>query len=152
VETAALDADGLWTGVQTLKNMKGQDGTLGSYEFEGLVVPFNLYKTAKQVMNSQLIPGSAENDINIFDTDYGNVVIKAPVVLSAAYNSATYAATSYHLISSSHLITRNVFSDFEMRLIPPENTANDSYIMRSTFEESHFAESWCGYVGSTGNA
>ena len=152
LETAALDADGLWTCVQTLKNQISQDGTAGSYEFEGLLVPFNLYKTAKQVMNSQLIPGSAENDINIFETDYGNVAIKATIFLGSTYNSATNAATSYHVVSSSHMITRNVFSDFEMRLIPPENTANDSYIMRSTFEESHLAESWAGYVGSNGTA
>lgn len=152
LETAALSADGLWTTVQSLANQKGQDGEAGSYVFEGLVVPFVLYKTAKETMNSQLVPFSGENQINIFDTDFGTVRIAASIFLGSTYNSAANANTSYHAVSSSHMINRKVHAELSTKLILPEWTANDSYAYRGRFLEAHFPESFSGYVGSNGTA
>jgi len=152
LETGAFNADNLWTVVQSLANQKAQDGEAGSYVFEGLLVPFILYKSAKEIMNSSLIPNSAENNINFFDTDYGTVKIAASIFLGSSYNSATNANTSYHVLSSQHMINRKTFMDLSTSLIPPENTANDSWLYRGRFLESHFPESFCGYVGSNGTA
>lgn len=150
LETAALDADGLWTCVQTLANQQAQDGEPGSYVFEGILVPFILYKTAKEVMNSQLVPYSGENQINFFDTDYGTVRIGASIYLGSTYNSNSNANTSYHVLSSQHMVNRMVFEEFNTSMILPEYTANDSYATRGRFLEAHFPESFCGYVGSNG--
>lgn len=150
LETAALSADGLWTVVQSLANQKAQDGEAGSYVFEGILVPFILFRTAKEVMDSQLIPFSGENQINIFDTIFGSVRIAASIFLGSTYNTNSNANTSYHVLSSSHMINRKVHRDLYTSLIPPENTANDSYIYRGRFLEAHFPESFCGYVGSNG--
>ncbi len=153
LETAALSADGLWTVVQSLANQKAQDGEIGSYTFEGLVVPFILFKTARETMNSQLVPGSGENQINIFDTDFGTVRIAASAFLnSAGGNTNTNANTSYHAVSSSHMINRKVHMDLSTKLILPEWTGNDSYAYRGRFLEAHFPETWSGYVGSNGTA
>lgn len=152
LETAALSADGLWTTVQSLANQKAQDGEAGSYVFEGLVVPFILYKTAKETMNSQLVPFSGENQINIFDTDFGTVRIAASIFLGSTYNSASNANTSYHVVSSSHMINRKVHEDLSTKLILPEWTANDSYAYRGRFLEAHFPETFTGYVGNNGTA
>jgi hypothetical protein len=152
LETGALNADNLWTVVQSLANQKAQDGEAGSYVFEGMIVPFILYKTAKEVMNSQLAPFSAENQINIFDTDFGTVRIAASIFLGSTYNSATNANTSYHVLSSQHMVNRKVFMGLSTALIPPENTANDSWLYRGRFMESHFPETFSGYVGSNGTA
>jgi hypothetical protein len=152
LETGSLTPDNLWTQVQSLANQKAQDGEAGSYVFEALLVPFILYKTAKEVLESTLIPQSAENDLNFFDTVYGTVKIAASIFLGSTYNSATNANTSYHLLSSQHTISRQVFMGLNTALIPPENTANDSWIYRGRFMESHFPESWAGYVGSNGTA
>jgi hypothetical protein len=152
LETGALNADNLWTVVQSLAGQKAQDGEAGSYVFEGIVVPFNLYRTAKEVMDSTLVPYSGENQINIFDTVFGTVRIAASIFLTTTYNSATNAATSYHVLSSQHMINRKVHRDLFTSLIPPENTANDSYIYRARFLEAHFPESFCGAVGSNGTA
>ncbi len=152
LELAALSADGLWTTVQSLANQKAQDGELGSYAFEGLVLPYILYKTGKEVMNSQLVPYSGENQINIFDTDFGTVRIAASAFLNSQQNSAANANTSYHVVSSSHMINRKVHRSLYTSLIPPENTANDSYIYRARYLEAHFPESFCGYVGNLGTA
>lgn len=150
LETAALSPDGLWTGTVSLANQKGQDGDAGSHVFEGIVVPFLLYKTAKEVMNSTLIANSGENNINVFDTDYGSVRIGASIFLGSTYNSASNANTSYHLVSRNHMITRKVFYDLTTTLITPDQTANDSYLYRAKFHEAVFPGSWTGYVGSNG--
>jgi hypothetical protein len=152
LETAALSADGLWTTVQALANQKAQDGEAGSYVFEGLVVPFILYKTAKETMDSQLVPFSGENQINIFDTNFGTVRIAASIFLGSTYNTNSNANTSYHVVSSEHMANRKVFMGLTTSLIPPENTANDSYMYRGRFLEAHFPESFSGYVGSNGTA
>ncbi len=152
LETGALAPDALWTGVTSLANQKAQDGDPGSYVFEGLVVPFTLYKTAKEVMNSSLIPNSGENNLNIFDTDYGTVAIKASIYLGSTYNGNTNANTSYHLLSRNHQITRKVFSDLNTDLIEPKYSDNDTWEHRSRFAECAFFGSWNGYLGSNGSA
>jgi len=150
LETGVLNADNLWTLVQSLANMLAQDGELGSYVFEGLFVPHILYKTAKEVMNSQLVPFSGENQINIFDTDFGTVRIGASAFLNSAQNKATNANTSYHIVSEQHSINRKTFMDLSTDLIDPTKTDNDNWVYRARFLESHFPESWAGYAGSNG--
>jgi len=152
LETAALSADGLWTTVQSLANQKAQDGEAGSYVFEGLVVPFILYRTAKEVMDSTLVPYSGENQINFFDTVYGTIRIAASIFLGSTYNTNSNANTSYHVVSSQHQANRKVLRDLYTSLIPPENTANDSYMYRGRFLEMHFPESFCGSVHNNGTA
>ena len=150
LETGALTPDNLWTAVTSLANQRGQDGDAGSHVYEGLLVPFTLYKTAREVQNSQLIANSGENNLNIFDTDYGNVMIRASIFLGSTYNSNSNANTSYHLISRNHMITRKVFYDLTTVMIPPTSTANDTYLYRAKYHESVFPGSWTGYVGSNG--
>ncbi len=151
LETISLSADGLWTVVQSLANQKAQDGEAGSYVFEGILVPFILYRTAKEVMDSQLVPYSGENQINIFDTIFGTVRIAASIFLGSTYNSASNANTSYHVLSGNHMINRKVHAELSTKLILPEWTANDSYAYRGRFLEAHFPESFSGYVGSNGS-
>lgn len=151
LETGVLNADNLWTLTLSLANQQAQDGELGSYVFEGLVVPMILYKTAKEVLDSTLAPYTAENQVNIFDTTYGAVRIAASAFLnSAGGNTNTNANTSYHVVSSSHEATRQVFMGLSTSLIPPENSANDSWAYRARFLEAHFIRTYSGYVGSNG--
>lgn len=152
LETGAFNADNLWVVVQSLANQKAQDGEAGSQVFEGLAVPFILSKTAKEVMDSDLVPNSAENNLNYFDTIYGTVRIVASIFLGSTYNANANANTSYHVISSSHHATRRALADLSMNLIAPENTANDTYIERARYMEAHYIETWEGYVGSNGIA
>lgn len=153
LETGSLTPDNLWTCVTSLANQKGQDGTAGSHMFRGILVPFTLYKTAKETMDSQLIPNSAENNLNIFETsDYGQVQIRASIFLGSTYNSATNANTSYHLISEDHFITRKVFYGLTSEMIEPKYSDNDSWNFRWKYHEITFPGSWTGYVGSNGSA
>jgi len=150
LETGSLTPDNLWTAVNSLQDQEAQDGDAGSYVYAGLLVPFTLYKTAKEVQNSQLVANSAENNLNIFETDYGTVEIRASGFLNSKYNAQSNANTSYHLISQEHKISRKVFYGMETDLIEPRYSSNDSWAYRSKFHEVAFPGSWCGYVGSNG--
>ena len=152
LETGALNPDNLWTATVSLANQKGQHGDLGGHVFSGFVCPFVLYKTAKEVMNSSLLANSAENNLNVFDTDYGEVRIAASQFLGSTYNGATNANTSYSLVSPDHMVMRKVFYGVETTLIEPKMTDNDSYAYRVKFHEVAFPGSWTGYVGSNGSA
>lgn len=150
-ETGALTPDNLWTVVVSLAAQKAQDGDAGGHVFGGLLVPFLLYKTAKEVMNSALIANSAENNLNIFDTDYGEVTIRASIFLGSQYNSATNANTSYHAVGRNHMITRKVLYDLNTIMIEPQYTSNDTYLYRAKYHESHLDGSWTAYVGADGS-
>jgi len=150
LETGALTPDNAWTMTVSLANQIGQDGDAGGHVFEGTVVPFVLYKTAREVLNSTLIPNSAENNLNIFDTDFGSVQIAASIFLGSTYNSATNANTSYHFLGRNHAIVRQTFYDLTSSLIRPEATTNDSYVFRYKFHETTFPGSWTAYVGANG--
>ena len=150
LETGSLTPDNLWIQTTALANQLAQDGDAGSHVFEGLLTPFTLYKTAKEVTNSQLIANSAENNLNIFDTDYGALRLYASIFLGSTFNSNANADTSYHLVSRNHMVCRKVFYGLSTVLIPPENTANDSYLLRAKFHEITFPGSWTGYLGVNG--
>lgn len=151
LETGALNPDNLWTAVVSLQNQLAQDGELGSHIFTALLVPTTLYKTAKEILNSTLAANSAENNLNIFDTDYGQVAIKQSQFLGSAFNSATNANTSYHLISQNHEISRKVFADLSTDIIEPKYSANDTWSHKSRYAEVAFPGTWTGYLGSNGS-
>jgi hypothetical protein len=152
LETAALNADNLWTVVQSLANQRAQDGDAGSHLFEGLVVPFILFKTARETLGSPLVPFSGENQLNIFETDYGQVMLRASIYLGSTYNSATNANTTYTILGREHQIRRKVLSGLETSMIEPKYTPNDTYVMRAKFAEAHFPGTWTAVVASAGTA
>ena len=152
LETGVLNPDNAWTTTVSLASQKGQDGDPGSHVFEGAVFPFVLYKAGKEVLNSSLIANSAENNINIFDTDYGYVQIAASIYLGSLYNTNSNANTSYHFLGRNHMITRKVFYGLTTTMIPPEMSANDSYELRAKYHEMAFPGSWTAYVGNQGSA
>jgi len=150
LETGSLTPDNLWTGVNTLATQAAQDGDAGSHTFDGIFTNFLLYKTAKEIMNSTKEANSAENNLNIFETDYGQVNIGASIFLDSAYNSATNAATSYHLLSVDHEIARKVFYGLTLDWKTPNVTSNDTYAHVAKFHEVTYPMTWTGYVGSNG--
>lgn len=150
LETGSMTPDNLWTVVTSLANQIGQDGEAGSHVFEGVLVPFTLYKSTKEIMNSQLIANSGENNLNIFDTDYGTTRIAASIFLGSSYNTATNANTSYHVVSSNHMVCRKVFYGLETTMTPPQYTSNDTWQYCAKYHEVTFPGSWTGVVSSNG--
>jgi hypothetical protein len=152
LETGSLTPDNLWTAVTSLASQQAQDGDAGSHLFEGLLTNFTLYKTAKEVLGSDLIANSAENNLNIFETDYGQVRLGASIFLGSTYNTATNAATSYHVMSRNHMIERKVFYGLTTLMKTPLETSNDTHAHVSKFHEVTFPGSWTGGVHSNGSS
>ena len=152
LETGALDADKLWVVVQSLANQRAQDGDPGSHQFEAIVTPFILFKTARETLGSPLVPFSGENQLNIFETDYGQVMLKSSIYLGSTYNSASNANTTYTILGRNHQIRRKVLSGLETSMLEPKYTDNDTYVMRAKFAEAHFPGTWTAVVSSNGTA
>lgn len=150
--TGALNADNLWTEALSLMRQAAQDGDAGSHMFEALVVPMQLYKTARETLGSDLVPFSGENQLNIFSTDFGNVMLRGSIYLDTAYNPATNAATLYTLLGRNHKVMRKVLSGLTTTMIEPQYTTTDSYVMRARFAESHFPGTWTAIQVSSGTA
>lgn len=152
LETGALNADNLWTVVQSLANQKAQDGDAGSHNFEGIVTPFILYKTARETLGSDLVPFSGENQLNMFSTDFGNVMLRSSIYLGSSYNGAANANTTYTVLGRNHKVMRKVLSGLETSMIEPKYTTTDTYVMRARFAEAHFPGTWTAGVSSNGTA
>ena len=150
LSTLAMDPDNLDDVVTLLEAQLGQHGDWGGNVFAGLLVPRNLYKRAKEVLNSIKEADTAENNLNIFDTDYGQVAIKQSPLLNSSFNTGANANTGYHLVSQQHHITRRVLAEFETEMIEAKNTATDSDMTRVRFAEVTHPETYFGYAGSTG--
>lgn len=150
LETGSGTPDNLWTLVGSLARQKGQDGDAGGYLMAGLLTNFALYKTFKEILNSELVANSGENNLNVFMTDYGTVRLGASIFLDSTYNSATNAATSYHIVSRNHMVQRKVFYGLTTYMTEPQNTDNDSYVLTAKYHEVAFPGSWSGYAGSNG--
>jgi len=152
LETGALNADNLWVVVQALANQKAQDGDAGSHNFEAIVTPFILYKTARETLGSDLVPFSGENQLNMFATDFGSVMLRSSIYLGSTYNGASNANTTYTVLGRNHQVRRKVLSGLETSMIEPKYTATDSYVMRAKFAEAHFPGTWTAIVSSQGTA
>jgi hypothetical protein len=150
LETGALTPDNLWTLVNSLVNQKAQDGDAGSHTFDGFLSNFLLYKTVKEVLGSPLLANSTENNLNVFETDFGQVSIGASIFLGSNYNTASNANTSYHIVSRNHQILRKVFYGLTTDMKTPKETNNDTHAMTAKFNEVAFPGTWTAYAGSNG--
>lgn len=150
LETPAMSPDDADTLARSLESQLGQHGDWGGNVLAGVFVPRNIYKHTKEVFNSTLVADSGENNLNLFDTDYGTVSIKQSPLLSSAFNSGTNANTGYHFVSSNHHIVRRTLVGMEMSMIEPKYTATDSYVERVRFAEVTYPETHFGYAASSG--
>lgn len=152
LETAAMAPDAFDTLLQSLESQIGQHGDWGGNVASAVAVPRNIYKHTKEVLNSTLIADSAENNLNIFDTDYGQLTIKQSPLLSSKFNSGSNANTGYHLFSENTNLVRRTLFDMELTMIEPQYTGTDSYVERVRFAEVSYWETHFGYAASTGAA
>ena len=148
--TGALTPDVLDTDVRSLESQIGQHGDWGGNVLAGVLVPRNIYKHMKEVLNSQLTADSGENNINLFDTDYGQVVLKQSPLLSSTFNPGANANTAWHMVSQNHHIVRRTLTGMELEMVEPKYTATDSYVERVRFAEVSYPETHFGYLGNTG--
>src|SRR3990167_5236974 len=146
LETGALTPDTLWTAFVSLSTQLGQDGEIsGIHSPAGLLTATTVYKHLKEILNSELIADGGENNLNIFETDYGQVAIGQSLYLNSAWDSGTYKSTAVHIVSDYHRLYRKVLSEIENDLIEPRYSRTDSWEYRSRYLEVAFPATWEGY-------
>ena len=150
LETGALSPDTLWAGFVSLQTQLGQHGSVNGYLPNGVLTCSTQYKKLKEIMNSEAVADSAENNLNIFETDYGRVSIGQSPFLNSAADGGTYKATAVHIVSAQHSMMRKVFAGLETHLIDPQYTTTHSFVYRYLFDEVAFPGTWAGYVGLAG--
>ena len=151
LESGVLTADSLWTAFVALHTQLGQDGErTGIHSPKGCLTATTVYKSLKEILNSELIPNSGENNLNIFETDYGRVVLGQSIYLNSAWDGGTYKSTATHIVSDYHALYRKVLSDVENDLIEPRYSRTDSWEYRSRYLEVAFPATWEGYQMQAG--
>ena len=150
LDTGALTPDTLWTGFVDLRTQAGQDGERIGRDVAGALTCTTQYKHLKEILNSQLIADGGENNLNIFETDFGNLSIGQSVFLNSAWDGGTYKSTAVHLVSEDHHVYRKVLSDVENFLIEPQYSRTHSWEYRSVYLEVTFPATWEGYLMMAG--
>jgi len=116
----------------------------------GLLTCTTQYKHLKEILNSELIADGGENNLNIFETDYGRVSLGQSLYLNSAWDSGTYKSTAVHIVSDYHFLYRKVLSEVENDLIEARYSRTDTNEYRSRYLEVAFPATWEGYEMLTG--
>jgi len=147
LEVGALTPDTMWTSFVSLHMQAGQDGEIsGIHAPKGLLTCLSQYKHLKEIMNSELLPDGGENNLNIFETDYGRVSLGQSLYLNSGWDGGTYKSTAVHMVSDFHSLYRKVLSEVENDLIEPRYSRTDSWEYRSKYLEVAFPATWEGYL------
>lgn len=147
-ETGVLNGTNLNTMLISLSRQKTQDGTIGGYEPEFLLVPQTLVKTAHEVLDSSLRPGTANNDVNYYDTVYGSMQIKASPFLD---DITTTGTTAYFVGSRNHSMTRWVREAFYSAMVGWEIQSNNDFVYKYGYREVVGCPDFGGLIGSDGS-
>ncbi len=151
LETGVLNADNLETVITSLRLQKAQDGTPGSYHWDGLLVPVNLAEEAHSVAKSELKAGTGNNDLNYFSTIYPGMRIGVSLWLDSTYNTLnSNANTSYFAVSKNNSVTRVVRLGFTTNFVDPRYDSRGRGYYRTRFREGVHVVSYNGVVGSNG--
>jgi hypothetical protein len=151
LETGTLSADNLKVIVRRLRLQKRQNGALGSYHFDALLVALNLFETAVELTDSELKPGTVNNNLNWVSNIYPGVRVGTNEYLHSDYNTITSNVdTSYFAICRRHKVTRSVRKGIETEWVDPMYDRKRRGFYRARFRERVYPGTWSGFVGSNG--
>lgn len=146
LSTAAFSESSLDAAIVDLREQKDQAGVVMDNVPSVLVVPPKLFKTACEVLKSEMRSGTGNNDMNVYLTQYG---------IQLATNSRLGAAaggsdTAWFLLADNHRLTRWIRKGLETTLVDWKGQRNNAYIYKAGFREVVGATDYIGLWGSTG--
>lgn len=153
--TAALSETSLNTAIVALMEQKDQAGVIMGNTPSVLLVPPALYKTACEIVDSELRSGTADNDENVYSSKYNIYVVSSNRLGAAVSASATSSAgsdTAWFLLGRNHGIHRWTRQDVRTSLVDYIYTRNNNYVYKADFREVVGAMSYEGLIGSDGTA
>lgn len=144
--SGALSATTLNTALVALREQKDQAGVIMGNQPAILLVPTALWKKAVEVTDSALIADSANNNINVYRSAMGMIVLTSPYLGAAAGGSDT----AWFLLSRNHCVSRLIRQGIQTFLRDWGYSDNRSYVYQANFREAVFAADYVGIVGSLG--
>ena len=129
LETGVLTAANLETLIISLGRQKNQGGILGHFHASLLLVPYNLIKEATEIVDSELLAGTGNNNINYLSKKYPGLEVKCSAVLDDT------STTAYFLSSDRHSMTRWVREDVHTNYISWDISKNWVGVYQAGFRE-----------------
>ena len=149
--STALTTGALNVAMRRLAEMKSQSGVPLQCVGNILLVPCNLFITARQIAMSALVPENGNNAVNIFTVDYAIKVYQA-VYLGTASPDGLGSDTAWFLLDSSrHTIRRFVRQAVQTHLRDWGASNNRTYYYQANFREEVFVPDYVGVVGAKGD-
>lgn len=143
--TSALTESTLNDAIIALREMKSQDGVIDGFVPTTLLVPTALFKTACEIVDSELRSGTGDNDMNVYSSKYGIYVATTPYIGAAAGGSDS----TWFLLSDNHSMMRFVRQGVSTDLVPYEYSDNDVYNYKGRFREVVGPMSYEGLIVAT---
>lgn len=144
LETGVLTAANLETMIVSLGRQKNQGGILGHFDANLLLVPLNLLKEGSEIIDSELLAGTGNNNVNYLSRKYPGLELKFSPELDDT------STTAYFLASREHSCTRWVREEVATNYIPWDVSKNKVGVYQSWFREVVRPISYEGTVGSQG--
>lgn len=144
--TGVLTPDNLYTGIVALRQQKNQAGVILGNVPSVLLVPSLLWKKAIEITQSALIADSGNNNLNVYRSAYGMVVMTSPWMDAAAGGSDT----AWFLLSKNHAVSRLVRQGVQTALRDWTFSNNRTYFYQANFREEVFVYDYVGVYGSNG--
>lgn len=144
--SGALSPTTLNTALIALREQKDQAGVIMGNQPAILLVPTALWKKAVEVTDSALIADSANNNINVYRSAMGMIVLTSPYLGAASGGSDT----AWFLLSRNHCVSRLIRQGIQTFLRDWGYSDNRSYVYQANFRESVFVADYVGVVGALG--
>lgn len=146
--SAVLSPDSLNDAITLLGEQVDQRGVPIYRNPRTLLVPYALFKDAVEQVDSQLLPNTADNNINVIMSRYG-IEAKRSNYLGAAPGVGGND-TYWWLLADKHSVSRINRQGLETRLVQPEYTDGMNYVYRMFYREEFTADNYEGVVGYIG--
>lgn len=151
LETGVLTSDNLKVLVRRLRLQPRQGGGLGSFHFDGFLVALNLLETAKELTDSELKPGTGNNNLNWVSNLYPGVRLGTSEYLHSDYNVlSTNVNTTYVAVSRRHKVTHCTRVALTTEWVDPMISRTRTAYYRARFRERAYPGTWSGLAISNG--
>lgn len=144
LETGVLSASNLETLIVSLGRQKQQGGVLGHFDANLLLVPLNLLKDGSEIIDSDLLAGTGNNNINYLSRKYPGLELKFSPELDDT------STTAYFLASNEHSCKRWVREEVTTNYIPWNISRNKIGSYQAWFREVVNPISYEGTAASNG--
>src|SRR3990167_1039160 len=151
LETGTLTPGNVEILFRSLMEQKAQDGEGAGHQPAGVLVPPILFPDLNEILDSELKPGTAQNELNYFSHVYPGLQPRQSIWIGAAYSSATNANTSYYVVSRNHSITRWERIGMATSLTDYTFDDQDRYTYKGRYREVYAAIGYEGAAAANGS-